>query len=372
MSQSAQKISLSQAFELARRLQGEGQLEDARKLYERLLHFQPKHPGALTMLASISYQQGHDVQADAYIRRANVLYEELLNDRPDQTQIRAALVNQLLARGERERAESYAHDLELQMNPVRSEPPTFARTREQAIARGLPPVLINTVPKSASETIWNRLATGLDMGQSHISIGLFPQCTVLPYRLQTFMHGGVMAKEHLPATQHNLRQLREAGINRLVFHVRDPRQATLSWVHFVRDDISMRLLAPIWRQVVPSAQVLREGLPATLDWAIDTYLPQLVKFMVDWDALDRDPDQNFEVKFLSFEYFRQAGDAYFDDVLDFYGIPRAHFAPDAGHEDVHYRKGELEEWRDVLTSAQARRAWAQIPPELAERFGWRA
>lgn len=372
MSQTTQKISLTQAFELARRLQGEGQLDDARKLYERLLHFQPKHPAALTMLASISYQQGHDVQADAYIKRANTLYGEILSHRPDDMQIRAALVNQLLARGERETAEGYAHDLKLQMNPVRSEPSTFARTREQATRRGLPPMLINTVPKSASETIWNRLAAGLGMAQSHVSIGLFPECTVLPYRLQTFMQGGIIAKEHLPASRHNVRQLREAGINRVVFHVRDPRQATLSWVHFVRDDVSMRLLAPIWRQVIPSAQVLADGLPATLDWAIDTYLPQLIKFMTDWDALDRDPDQDIDVKFLSFEYFRQAGDTYFEEILDFYEIPRDRFAPHAEHEDVHYRKGELEEWRDVLTRSQARRAWAQIPRDLAQRFAWRA
>lgn len=371
MSQPAQKISLAQAFELARRLQGDGKLDDARKLYERLLNFQPKHPGALTMLASIGYQQGQDIQADAYLKRANAIYSDLLSQHPDDTQIRAALVNQLLARGERGAAEGYAEHLQLQMNPVRSDPSTFARTRERAIQQGRSPMLINTVPKSASETIWNRLAAGLGMAQSHVSMGLFPECTVLPYRMQTFMQGGIIAKEHLPATAYNVRQVRAAGINRMIFHVRDPRQATLSWAHFVQDDVSMRLLAPIWRQVVPKAQVLDDGLSATIDWAIDRYLPQLVKFMTDWDALGRDPDQDLEVKFLSFEYFREHGDAYFDEVLDFYDIPRETFEPGADSEDVHYRKGELEEWRDVLTRAQARRAWEQIPRDLSRRFGWR-
>jgi tetratricopeptide (TPR) repeat protein len=369
MSQPAQKISLAQAFELARRLQGDGKLEDARKLYERLLNFQPKHPGALTMLASIGYQTGQDVQADAYLKRANAIYGEILGQRPQDTQVRAALVNQLLARGERGTAEAYAEQLQLQMNPVRSDPTEFARTRERAIQRGRSPMLINTVPKSASETIWNRLAAGLGMAQSHVSIGLFPECTVLPYRMHTFMQGGIIAKEHLPATDYNVRQLRAAGITRMIFHVRDPRQATLSWAHFVQDDVSMRLLAPIWRQVVPKAQVLDDGLSATIDWAIECYLPQLVKFMTDWDALGR--DQELDVKFLSFEYFRQQGDAYFDEVLDFYEIPLEAFEPGAESEDVHYRKGEVEEWRDVLTRAQARRAWDQIPRDLSQRFGWR-
>lgn len=372
MAQPAQKISPTQAFELARRLQGDGKLDDARKLYERLLHLQPNQPGALTMLASITYQKGQDVQADAYLKRANALYADMLRHNPNDLQVRSALVNQLLARGERDAAQDYARELPLQMNPVRSDPAGFARLREQAVQQGRQPMLINTVPKSASETIWNRLAAGLGMAQSHVSIGLFPECTVLPYRMQTFVQGGIIAKEHLPATPYNVRQLREAGIKRMIFHVRDPRQATLSWAHFVQDDVSMRLLAPIWRQVVPKAQVLNQGLSATLDWAIDVYLPQLLKFMTDWDALGRDPDQDFEVKFLSFEYFRRQGDAYFEDVLDFYGIRRESFEPGAESEDVHYRKGELEEWREVFTRAQARRAWDQIPQELAERFGWRA
>jgi len=371
MSTTAQKLTLPQAFELARRLQGDGQLDDARKLYERLLHFQPNHPGALTMLASIAYQQGKDIQADAYIDRANALYGEILRQRPDDTQIRAALVNQLLARGQRDQAERYALDLPLQMNPVRSDPSTFARTRSDAISRGRPRMLINTVPKSASETIWNRLASGLEMAQSHVSMGLFPECTVLPYRMQTFIEGGIIAKEHLPATPHNVRQLREAGLTRVVFHVRDPRQATLSWAHFVQDDVSMRLLAPIWRQVVPPADVLARGLAETIDWAIEKYLPQLVKFMTDWDALGRDPDQEIEVKFLSFEFFRTDADAYVREVLDFYEIPQETFATDSQSEDVHYRRGELEEWREVLTREQARRAWNRIPKDLAKRFGWR-
>ena len=372
MSTTARKLSLPQAFDLARRLQSDGQLEDARKLYERLLHFQPGHPGALTMLASIGYQRGQDIQADAYIDRANALYAEILQQRPDDTQIRAALVNQLLARGHRDQAQRYAQDLPLQMNPVRSDPSTFAQTRARAIAEGRPRMLINTVPKSASETIWNRLAAGLGMAQSHVSIGLFPECTVLPYRMKTFMDGGIVAKEHLPATRHNLRQLVDAGMTRVVFHVRDPRQATLSWAHFVQDDVSMRLLAPIWRQVVPHADVLAGGLEETVDWAIDKYLPQLVKFMTDWDALGRDPDQDIDVKFLSFEFFRNDEDAYVREVLGFYGIPYDTLAPDAQSADVHYRKGELDEWRDAFTRRQARRAWDAIPRDLAKRFGWRA
>jgi hypothetical protein len=372
MPQPAQKLSLQEAFELARRVQSEGKLEDARRLYEKLLSFQPGHPGALTLLGSIHYQKGDDVQADAYVNRAVEIYGRMLQQAPDNHQIRAALVNQLLARDREPEALDAIGPLELQMNPVRSDPARFAETRRRAVEAGRPPILLNTVPKSASETIWNRLAAGLDMAQSHLSIGLFPDCCLVPYRMRTFLDGGVIAKEHIPASAHNLRQLSQAGIDRMVLHVRDPRQATLSWVHFVRDDVSMRLMAPIWRKVVPPAAVLAQDLAATIDWAIDVYLPRLVRFMTDWDAVGRDDGQELDVTFLSFERFRTDPEGYLGDVLDVHGIDRASFDAQAGGDDVHYRKGELDEWRQVFTRQQARRAWDAIPRDLARRFGWTA
>lgn len=372
MQQPARKLSLQEAFELARKSQAEGQLDDARRLYERLLSFQPNHAGALTLLGSIAYQKGDDVQGDAYLDRAVDIYGQMLRQTPDEPSVRAALINQMLARGRTEEALSFIEPLRLQMNPVRSDPETFARTRKRAVAAGRPPIVINTVPKSASETIWNRLAGGLGMAQSHLSIGLFPDCCIVPYRMRTFMDGGVIAKEHIPASRHNVDQLTRAGIDRMVFHVRDPRQATLSWAHFVRDDVSMRLMAPIWRKVMPPAKVLAQGFEATLDWSIDVYMPRLIRFMTDWDAVSRDPATPLEVRFLSFESFRTEGDAYFREVLDFHGVDPASFDPGAEAEDVHYRKGELDEWRGVFTKAQAKRAWQQIPRDLAKRFDWRA
>ena len=372
MQQQARRLTAEQAFELARQSQADGQLDDAKRLYESLLRFQPNHAGALTLLGSIHYQRGDDIQGDAFVDRAVQIYREAVAQAPDQTAMRAALVNQLLARDRADEALRYLDALELQMNPVRSDAKTFASTRAQAVERGRPPIVINTVPKSASETIWNRLAAGLGMAQSHLSIGLFPDCCIVPYRMRTFMDGGVIAKEHIPATRHNVRQLTEAGIDRMVFHVRDPRQATLSWAHFVQDDVSMRLMAPIWRKVVPPAAVLAKGVEATIDWSIDVYLPRLVQFMADWDAVGRDPDQPLQVKFLSFERFRTDGDGYFEELLSFHGLDSAEFDPGAEAEDVHYRKGELDEWRQVFTRRQAKRAWEKLPRDLCRHFGWKA
>lgn len=370
MTQPARNLSPEEAIQLAQQSQREGNLEDARKIYERVLSILPGHPQALTFLGSIAYQKGDDIQADAYLDHAIQVYRLMLDQQPDSVSVRAGIVNQLLARDRTAEALSFLPDLKLQMNPARVDPGTFQQQRRAAIARGRGPMLINTMPKSASETIWNRLAAGLGMAQSHVSMGIFPDCYIVPYRMETFAEGGVIAKEHIPAAPHNLAQLRRFGVDRVVMHVRDPRQATLSWAHFVRDDVSMRLMGPIWRKIVPPASVLRQDLNAAIDWSIDVYLPQLIDFLEAWWDIGESRDHGIEVRFLSFEYFRRDPDAYIRQVLETFGVPADSFDWQASAEDVHYRKGELDEWRGVFTRQQARRAWDAIPRRLADCFSW--
>ena len=365
-----QRQSIEETFREARDRQAAGRLEEAKRLYGDILARVPHHAESLTMLGSVAYQQGDDTQAEAYLDRAIEIYEAVLKQMPGLVTVRAPLVNVMLARGRRAEAEAYAADLELRINPVRATAKEFTRRRRLAQERGLPAMLINTVPKSASESIWNRLAEGLLMGQGHLSLGLFPACCVLPVRVAAAAEGGMIAKEHLLATDFNLKVLAERGLRKVVCHLRDPRQATLSWAHFVRDDVSMRLMGPIWRQIVPPASVPKDDLGRQIDWCIDHYLPLLIDFVRGWAAAHDDPQGAIEVLFLSFEEFRTEPDGYIAKVLEFHGIEGRRFAPDAESEVVHLRKGLVDEWREVFTAAQKERAWSRIPKDYAEMFGW--
>jgi hypothetical protein len=366
----ATQFSPEQLFNIARQRQAEGALQEARQAYEQILRQIPFHAESMMMLASIFYQEGDELQAEAYVDRAIEIYQGVLSHMPGKISARAPLVNLLLARDRVAEAEQFVVDLDLQINPIRATPEEFIDRRRGALARGLPSLLINTVPKSASESIWNKLAEGLGLAQCHLSIGLFPNCCLVPARLRTAAEGGIIAKEHLPATAFNVKLLAEHGLKRMVFHVRDPRQATLSWAHFVRDDVSMRLMGPLWRKIVPPADVLRQDLEKVIDWSIDNYLPLLVEFIQGWQRVGKDPDRALEVKFMSFETFLGAPEAYFDQVIEFTGIDPTQFAADAEAEIVHLRKGEREEWRGAFTEAQTERAWALMAPEPAEALGW--
>ncbi len=357
-------------FAAARSRQAEGHLNEAKAAYGEILARVPNHPESLTMLSSIAYQQGDDVQAEAYIDRAIAVYKAVVQQMPQMTKARGPLVNLLLARGRVQEAEDYVADLELTINPVRSTIADFTRRRRIGKAQGLPAMLMNTLPKSASESIWNKLAEGLTLGQGHISVGLFPDCCVVPIRVMAACEGGFIAKEHLPATPFNIKCLADGGLTRMVCHVRDPRQATLSWAHFVRDDVSMRLIAPIWRKTVPPRSVDKADFAGYIDWCIEHYLPLLIEFQQGWIAVEQDPEQPIDVLMLTFEEFLAGPEDYCGRVLDHYGIDRTLFRAGAEAEVVHLRKGQAEEWRDVFNAGQRERAWELIPRELAERFGW--
>ena len=364
-------LTADQAMDRARHHHLAGELEQARALYLEVLRASPNHPDALTLLGSTAYQLGDDETAAAHVDTAIRGYRRMLMDAPDNAALRAQLANLLLARDRGAEAEAVIDKAMVPFNPVRSNQAEFDSRRRDARARGLPGMLINALPKSASESIWNRLAEGLGLAQGHISLGLFPDCLTIPYRARELGRGGMAAKEHLPATTHNLEVLARSGVDRVVVQVRDLRQATLSWAHFLEGDVRKRLLAPLWRKTSPAAAFFREPFETQLDWHIDHYLPIAARFIDEWiDASDA-PDCGVAVKFLTFEAFKDDSDAYMDALLAFYGVAAEGFRRDAGAEVVHLRKGTVDEWRGVFSEAQAARAWRHIPPRMAERFAWR-
>jgi hypothetical protein len=370
-------VTVEQAFQRAFQLHGQGELRQARRIYESIYHKVRGHPGSLQMLASIAYHEGDTTSAEVYRDRAIENYRAAIRDIPA-TQVgpimnmRAGLMNLLLSADRVEEAAREARTLRLPLNPMFAEPDDWQTLRAEALQAGRPTILVNTIPKSASETLWNRLASGLRMAQCHVSLGLFPNCMLVPHRMREAARGGIVTKEHLAPTAFNVRELRRAGVDRLVLQLRDPRQVVLSWAHFVRDDISRTPLGPLWRQTCPPAERLTGDLGGLIDWCIDHYLPRVIAFIEGWQRIDADPDSGLSVLHTTFEEWLDDRAAVIRRILDFHAIPDAEAVLEADAADGHFRKGKRDEWREVFTEAQIQRANAQIPAALRERFGWPA
>ena len=355
------------ALRQAQDLLAAGRVPEAHAFLSRLANAVPGHPDVLGLLAVARYRTGHDAEGDVAADQAIAALERHVAAMPDDTSRRAQLANLLLARDSADRAEAHLPRLDLPFNPIRMAADAFETRRQAAATRHRSVLVLASMPKAASETIWHRLATGLGLAQGHVSLGLFPHCRLLPCRLES--GAGVMAKEHVRPAPFNLAALQAAGIDRVLVHVRDPRQALLSWAHFVRDDVSRRLNGPLWRTTVPPVSVLEGPMAALIDWCIDHYLPHLVAFIDGWAAVRDQADAPVRVEILTFEAFLADPAAYLRRALAFWGIDAGSFDVEAEAGDIHRRRGALDEWRTVFSPAQVDRATRALSPATAAIIG---
>jgi hypothetical protein len=236
----------------------------------------------------------------------------------------------------------------------------------------LPPMLITTMPKSGTYYISKLFTQGLFIDSRIVSHQYFPYDVIRQPELRVFAQGSMVSQDHFGASKINLVHIAK-HVDRMVVHVRDPRQAMLSYVHFLgmpqfrRDEHETRLF--IYPPMPDDFYQL--DLEARIDWAIDNWLPLLVEWTAEWvtaaDGLGRP-----RIKFTRYEDLVADRDRFVRDVLEFFGIPvERYFAPHIeADDDIHFRKGELAEWVMAFTPKQAAAATAKIPASLAKQFGW--
>jgi hypothetical protein len=80
-----------------------------------------------------------------------------------------------------------------------------------AIKRGLPPILIACMPRSASATLTYTLARAIDIPVMHISAGNFSDYFLVPSWLNMFLEGGAITQDHFAANDFNLGVLQGRG-----------------------------------------------------------------------------------------------------------------------------------------------------------------
>lgn len=236
---------------------------------------------------------------------------------------------------------------------------------------GLPGIVFNTLPKSGSVFIASSLAKGLGIPIRTISHGYFPQDIVDQSRLRTLAQGNALTQEHLDASPMNL-QLLCRFLDRMVLHVRDPRQSTLSWTHHLarlKREGQEDMLYFVYP--APPRDYLELQLSAQIDWNLDHYLPACIRWLQDWlHAIDR--LNGVRILVTTYEEFLADQEAFIQRVLGFYDIPPERFTRQEVPKDLstNFRKGDPEEWQQQFTVQQREKALAQLPADLRLRFGW--
>ena len=241
--------------------------------------------------------------------------------------------------------------------------------KERWEATRVPSLLITTMPRSGTYYISKLFSEGLRIKAQIISNQYFPGDTIRYHALKEFANGNYVSQDHFEASHLNLTHISRYG-DRVLCHVRDPRQAMLSWIHHIEQ---YKENAETYLFIYPPLPENYYGHPLErkIDWAIDNWLPLLVRWTEDWVAA-AEGDGPVKVKITHYEEMIRDEKAFIADVLDFFSVPRERFIPtkiELG-EEVHFRKGDADEWKTVFTAAQKTKATAIIPNALAVKMGW--
>lgn len=233
-------------------------------------------------------------------------------------------------------------------------------------------VLLNTMPKSGSVYIREGLARILNLKPCYLGAryALIDQIDI--DKAMEFSRGGYVSQNHLAASPENVQLLKHFKL-KMILHLRDPRQALLSWIYHLDyitrgEDQSIELLYFIPR--TPSGY-FDLSMSDKIDWQIDNYLPQLVAWASRWIAI---ADSGcIPVLITHQEELRTNEKIFFDSILSFHNIDDLTYSmPNVPRtmKDTHFRLADPTEWIRTFTPDQTLRATSEIPSSLQERFGW--
>jgi len=232
-------------------------------------------------------------------------------------------------------------------------------------------VPLTTLPKSGTYYLSRLFSEGLGLRSLIVSNQYFPHDTIYQPRLREFIKGGYVSQDHYPASQVNVTHLAHL-LEKVVVQTRDPRQAMLSYVHFLSSEAFVKNIPETRRFVYPTLpeNFYELELARQLDWGIEYWLPELVTWIREWQ--DADANSTLSVLFTRFEDLVTDESALVHSILDFLEIPQDAYVPPKIELDssVHFRAGQSDEWRKTLTADQIGRANELIPDDMKERFGW--
>jgi hypothetical protein len=241
------------------------------------------------------------------------------------------------------------------------------------------PIFLNALGKSASSFLCSALTQGLRIPQvDQVAGGAYPLFLLNQRLVQKAATGNYFANHHLPAHPVNL-YLLDHFYKKMIVHIRDPRQATLShlrnmWRHKRDGDEWLDEVIFLSEGGIPE-DCFERSEREQLDTWIDLKLHESVEWIQGWLDVENDPSFRPEMLITTYETFVQDKTAFMHGVLDFYAIAHDTFdypiekEPDP--DEFLYEKSETsEEWLSVFTDDQKMRANLQVPNEMCERFGW--
>ena len=220
-----------------------------------------------------------------------------------------------------------------------------------ARTRGMPSVLIASMPRSASASLTLSLAATMDAPIVRLSAGEFPNAYLMLPWLTSFMPGGAVTHDHFGASPFNLSTLEEAGVREVFVLVRDPRAAAAS---------AVGLDAASYGAVLPTARTEF----SIVDGTIRTFIP----WLIEWLAASRLSSP--KVRWLKSHEVRldmaQSALNILESYRHFYPAVEPLLRVPGKEVRANFVVGDDSAWRLRVSPAGRERLWDAMPSEIIE------
>lgn len=246
----------------------------------------------------------------------------------------------------------------------------FTKAQAEGLRRGVPSFVIAALGKSASASLTQTISQVLNIPIGNLSWSNFGrEGRIVPMFARLIARGGAVTHEHYSATPDNLATLERAGVRRLYAHVRDPRQALISYIHHER-----------WKQAGKRPEYFdrdhydQKLTDEEITSAINGIYQVMVRWIGDWVAAADDGSCPIDVKVDSFERMTRERDGFYADLFKHFGVETTaeEVSGLIGSAEVraNYRRGVSGEWHDVLAAHDRARVSNMLPADLKDRFDW--
>jgi hypothetical protein len=221
----------------------------------------------------------------------------------------------------------------------------LSEAQEEAMARGVPAVMLASMPRAASAALSHTLAKVTRAPLLRISIGDFPNSWLVPVWVQRFLRGGGVLHDHFGASNFNIEVLHRYEVRRVTVLIRDPRAAAASYAQFAL------------------------GAMASKDDFESVYERFYIPWLRDW--LDAERTGAVEVRWIRSadvtsgpETLQAVLAALLEGADSRLGLP----IDSADLADVNFVTGDPDAWREIASRDLQAKMWQLLPGEIAERL----
>lgn len=231
----------------------------------------------------------------------------------------------------------------------------FHKIKSSNVDKGYPFIPLNIMMRSGNHYLSDTLSRIYDANPIVWTLPTGPMRSLLA----DLSSGGVVGRNMEPATPEIIETYLSNGIDEVVVQIRDPRQAAYSLGLFKEKNFLI--------EYGKDFSFLDQN--EKIDFWIEHELPGLVYFIESW--IDVEKTGKMKVHFSRFDDFIKDPCDVINFLFSLYKAPFRLLEPlITPEESSTFRSGELNEWKQVFSENQSKRATNMVPKSILDKFDW--